>query len=67
MGSVLFSRTGCAMGGGVGAGITGARGAAVVVGVSLDKGEGVNSVGGGNVSEIQPINVKEPFETKCEY
>ena len=52
MGSVLSSSTGCAMGSGVGAGITGARGAVVVVGISLDKGDGVCTVGGGTVSKI---------------
>ena len=56
MGSVLSSRTGCTMGGGVGAGITGARGAVVVVGVSLDKGDGVCTVGEGTVSKIKQKN-----------
>ena len=57
IGSVLFSKTGCTMGGGVGAGMTGARGAAVVVGVSLDNGDGVNSVGDGDESKIQQNNL----------
>ena len=52
MGSVLSSSTGRAMAGGVGAGITGARGAVVVVGISLDKGDGVCTEGGGTVSKI---------------
>ncbi len=61
MGSVLSSRIGCTMGGGVGAGMTGARGAAVVVGVSLDEGDGVYSVGEGTVSEIQQANLKNTY------
>lgn len=51
MGSVLSSRTGCRMGGGVGAATTGARGEVVAVGTSLVKGDRVGSVGEGTVSE----------------